>query len=126
MDTKRTLSITEARKRIFEIIDEVQKPDIYYTLTEKSKPKAVVLSVEEFESLWETIETLQDMPDLAKDIEEYNRDKLTGADKSYPTLEEVLEKEGFVVADKANKQYDVQHKIQASGKKRKGRAPAKR
>ena len=50
MDPKRTLSITEARKRIFEIIDEVQKPDTHYTLTEKGRPKAEILSVEKFDS----------------------------------------------------------------------------
>lgn len=126
MDSKHTLSITEARKRIFEIIDEVQKPDTHYTLTENGRPKAVILSVEEFESLWETIETLEDIPDLAKDIEEYKRDKKTGADKSYVTLEEILEKEGFVVADKGKEKYGVHYTAHAVNRKRKRKASGKR
>lgn len=51
MKTKNTLSVSEGRKKIFSIIEEVQKPDVYYTLTERGKPRAVVLSVEKFEYL---------------------------------------------------------------------------
>lgn len=109
MDAKRTLSISEARKRIFEIADEVQKPDTHYTLTENGRPKAVIISVEEFESLLETIEVLQEFPNLAKDIEEAERDFLRG---DYVTLDEILAKEGYIkeglmVADKDKQRYDV-------------------
>lgn len=126
MESKRTLSVTEARKRIFEIIEEVQKPDTYYILTEKGRPKAVILSVEEFESLRETIETLEEIPDLAKDIVEYERDRKTGADQSYITLEEILEKEGFVVADKIKERYGVQYTAHATSRKGKRKTPRKR
>ncbi len=51
MKTKNTLSVSEARKNIFEIIDEIQKPNVYYTLTERGKPRAVILSAEKFEYL---------------------------------------------------------------------------
>lgn len=120
MDSKRTLSITEARKRIFEIIEEVQKPDTYYTLTEKGRPKAVILSVEEFESLWETIATLEEIPDLGKSIEELERDIQSGEYKNYPTLEEILAKEGFVVADKMSKsqRYGVQTNRKTTSKQK--------
>lgn len=104
MDSKHTLSITEARKRIFEIINEVQKPDTHYTLTENGRPKAVILSVEEFESLWETIETHEDFPDLAKDIAEARAEYSRG---EYVTLEELLKKEGYVLADKGKQKYEV-------------------
>lgn len=118
MDTKRTISISEARKRIFEIADEVQKTGTYYTLTEKGKPKAVILSAEEFESLIETLGTLEDFPDLNKDIAELEHDKKTGAYDNYPTLEEILAKEGFIVADKAREIYGVRNKVQTKRKKR--------
>ena len=104
MDSKRTISITEARKRIFEIIDEVQKPDTYYTLTEKGRPKAVILSVEEFESLWETIKTLEDIPDLVQRAEDSERAYERG---EYVTLEELLAKEGYILADKGKQKYEV-------------------
>src|SRR3990167_4953335 len=104
MDSKRTISITEARKRIFEIIDEVQKPDTYYTLTEKGRPKAVILSVEEFESLWETIKTLEDIPDLVQRAGDAERAYERG---EYVTLEGLLAKEGYVLADKGKQKYEV-------------------
>jgi len=50
MKNKKTLSISEARKNIFDIAEEVQKPGVFYTLTEKGLPKAVVLSAEQFDS----------------------------------------------------------------------------
>ena len=53
MRAKTTLSITSARKNIFGIAEEVQKGDVYYTLTERGCPKMVVLSAKKFEALWE-------------------------------------------------------------------------
>lgn len=97
MDTKTTLSISEARRKIFKIAESVQKPSTYYTLTEKGKPKAVVLSAEEFESWQETLEVNRDFPNLEKDIKMAEGDYKK---KKYTTLEEVLSKEGFVLADK--------------------------
>lgn len=121
MDTKTTLSISEARKRIFEIADAVQKPDTYYILTENGRPKAVVISAEEFESWQETLEVMRDFPDLDKDIDEVERDIKSGAYKTYPTLEELFAKEGYVLADKANRAYDVSHRAQ--GKRAKSARP---
>ena len=51
MKTKNTLSVSEGRKKIFSIINDVQKPNVYFTLTERGKPKAVILSAEKFEYL---------------------------------------------------------------------------
>jgi prevent-host-death family protein len=53
MKTKTTLPITEARKKIFSIVQEVQKVHTSYTLTERGKPTAVILSAENYESLVE-------------------------------------------------------------------------
>lgn len=51
MNTKTTLSISEARKKFFSIADEVQSPEVYYTLTERGRPKAVIVSADRFEAL---------------------------------------------------------------------------
>ena len=115
MDAKTTLSISEARKRIFEIAEKVQKPDVYFTLTENGRPKAVIMSVEEFESWKETIEVMHDIPDLKKDIEEAERDYARG---DYITLEEVLAQEGYVLADKSKKKYGVSHSNPKKSQKR--------
>ncbi len=60
MTNKTTLSITEARKNIFAIAEQVQKPGRYYTLTEKGEPKAVIVSMGEFESWAETLDIMRD------------------------------------------------------------------
>lgn len=120
MNTKTTLPISEARKKIFKISDEVQKPGMYYTLTEKGRPKAVIMSAEEFESWQETLEVMREFPDLKKDVEKAERDFKSGAYKKYPTLEEILTEYGFVVADKSEIKY-VGGKVGKKGKKRPGK-----
>ncbi len=106
MDTKTTIPITEARKRIFEISDEVQKPGLYYTFTEKGKPKTVMMSAEEFESLQETIEVLRDFPDLDKYVKEMEKDLKSGKYKSYKTLQELMS------------EYEISGNIQTRNRKR--------
>lgn len=97
MDTGTTLSISEARKKIFAIADMVQKPSIFYTLTEQGKPKAVVMSANEFESWQETLEVVRIFPNLEKDIKKAEREY---KNKNCSSLEKVLAKEGFVLAQK--------------------------
>jgi antitoxin YefM len=115
MDPKRTLSITEARKRIFEIAEEVQKPDTYYTLTENGKPKAVILSVEEFENLLDDLDILSD-PDLLKEIEEAEQAIEKGDYYRWEDLKKELDEidAPVVVRDKAKRGYSVKR-----GKKKK-------
>lgn len=98
MDAKHTIPITEARRRIFDIAEAVQKPSLHYVLTEKGKPKAVIMSAEEFESWQETLEVMEQFPDLAKDISRLDRDIKTGRYKKYTTFEELLAKEGYAVS----------------------------
>ncbi len=86
MSVKTTLPISEARKKIFKIAEEVQKPNRYYTLTEKGRAKAVIVSAEEFESLMETIEIITN-PLLMKEIKESREDYKKG---NYVGLEQVL------------------------------------
>ena len=100
MDTKTTLPISEARKNIFKIAEKVQKPAVYYTLTEKGRPKAVVVSADEFESWQETLEVMRIFPKLEKDIKKAEREYKRG--KSL-TLEDVLSKEGFILSRKSKK-----------------------
>jgi len=100
MDTKTTLSISGARKKIFKIAEKVQRPATYYTLTEKGRPKIVVLSADEFESWQETFEVMRIFPKLEKDIERAEKEYKKG---HRLTLEDVLSKEGFVLYKKSKK-----------------------
>lgn len=107
MKISRTLSISEARKNIFKIADEIQKPDICYMLTENGKAKAVIMSASEYESWMETMEVMMEMPDLKKEIDEFEDDLRTGRVKNYTTLEEFLAKEGVSISDLKEKKDDV-------------------
>ena len=93
MNTKTTLPISQARKKIFDIAEEVQKPDTYYTLTERGLPKAVIMSAEEFESWQETLEVIQDFPHLKKEIKIAEKEYEKG---NYVILREFLAKNEYV------------------------------
>ena len=121
METKTTLPISEARKKIFKIAEKVQKPSTHYTLTEKGKPKVVMMSAEEFESWQETLEVMRDFPGLEKTIKKVDKDVRSGGYKKYPTLEEVLSKYGFILADKSKIKYGVSSKVRTKSRKRTGK-----
>lgn len=104
MDTKTTLSISEARKKIFEIADEVQKPNTHYMLTENGRPKVVVISASEFESWQTTREVTREFPHLKKNIEIADDNYHRG---EYITLGKLLAAEGFVLADKGTQKYGI-------------------
>ena len=88
-----TLAITEARKKIFDIANDVQG-GLHYTLTQHGKPKAVIMSAEEFDSWQETLEVMRDFPDLGKDIAEAEKDYKNG---DYTTLEDLLAENGLSI-----------------------------
>ena len=126
MDAKRTLSISEARKRIFELAEAVQKPDAYFVLTENGRPKAVMMSADEFESWQETLEVMHDFPDLQKDIDGVERDLKSGAWRDYATLDKLFAKEGYVLADKPRTFSGQTYRASSQSKEEKVRGKAKR
>ncbi len=110
MRAKTTIPITEARKKIFDIAEEVQKPGVYYTFTEKGRPKAVFMSYDEYDSLMETLEILSDpkiMKSIKKAEEEYERGE-------YVTLKEFLGDAEYnrtrLMADKGKRKYKTRRK----------------
>ncbi|MBU3964145.1 type II toxin-antitoxin system Phd/YefM family antitoxin [Patescibacteria group bacterium] len=100
MSTKTTISISEARKRIFQLTKEVQRPSVFYTLTDNGRPKAVIMSAQDFESWQETLEVMNIFPNWKKNIEKAREDYKKGRTVS---LEKLLFKDGFVLQKKANK-----------------------
>ena len=104
---KKTMTITEGRKELFKIAEEIQKPDTQYIFTREGKPGVVLMSTDEYDSLVETMEILSDpkiMEDIRKAEEEYERGE-------YCSWEEVKkelgyrEKESFALADKPKRKY---------------------
>ena len=116
--TKTTIPITEARKRIFEIAEEVQIPNKVYTITEGGKPKMVIMSAEEYESMIETMEVNRIFPNLDKDIAETEEAFRTGEHKNWPTLEDLERDWGFAVAEKPKKKYGVHTRNKTKSKKK--------
>ena len=114
---KNVISVTEARKQIFKLVEDANTKGQYYYLTEKGRAKAVLMSVEEFESWKETIEVYRIAPDLDSRIEEAERAFKSGEYKTFVTLEELFAKQGFSVAEKPKK-YHVSTKNSSSGAKR--------
>lgn len=92
--TENYVSLTEARKKIFELAQQVQNPGQYIILTEKGEPKAVMFSFSEMESVFETLEIAKTAK--LKDFQQ--------AGQLY-TAASLLEAEGYVLAEKPKKKY---------------------
>lgn len=75
---KHIISTTEARKNLFSIIEEVSSPNIFYTLTERGRAKAVIMSADEFESWAETLELVSLVPHLKKEMLESEKEIKAG------------------------------------------------
>ncbi len=115
MKTPKILSISDARKDIFNLADQASKPGNHIILTENGRPKVVMMSAEEFESWKETLEVQALCPDLRDDIAAGRKAYKWG---NYVTLEDVLAKQGYVLADKSKQQYGVSNRSVPSRSKR--------
>lgn len=117
--SKKTITITEGREKLFKIAQEVQKPDTYYELTIDGKPLVVLLSREEFDSILETIEILQN-PEILNDLKRAEDDFKKGRYSSWEEAKKTLHlEESFVLYDKAKAKYSSKAKKYERSKKRK-------
>jgi prevent-host-death family protein len=83
-----TLSLSEAKMKLSELIEKVQSTDAEFTITKNGRPAAVLVSPDEFEGWRETIEIKADgdlMTEIKKGIS-----ALKKRPKVY-TLEELFE-----------------------------------
>lgn len=112
MNSKTTLSLTEARKRIFDIAEDVQKPGKYYTFTENGSPKAVLMSSDQFDSLIEDLELAGD-PGFAKRMEAVEKEFERGEFSSWEDVKKELglhKLQPVMVMEKAKKNYQPKTK----------------
>lgn len=71
----RIVPFTEARARLTELLDDVERRHEHVVITRNGRPVAIVVSPEEWEALEETLEVLQDeellaaLRDSEKDVE---------------------------------------------------------
>ena len=78
----RTLPLTEARKDLSKLVDEVTSAHEHVTITRQGRPAAVVMSADEFESWQETLEILAD-PETMASLKRAERDIKAGRVTSY-------------------------------------------
>lgn len=64
------IAISDVRAKLPELVDKVNKNLDRVVITVNGKPKAVLVSEEELESLEETAEILASNPNIKKDLEE--------------------------------------------------------
>lgn len=81
-----TLSITNARKNIYQISSDIAETSAIYTLTDKGQSKVVMMSVEEFESWQETLAVMEIFPNLKQDIKAAEKDFAEGSTISIDEL----------------------------------------
>lgn len=111
---KHTIPITEARKNIFALINDVNIKGTRYILTDKGHAKAIIMSAEEFEAWQETLEVMKDFPDLDEAIKKAHDEYSEG---KYVTLEKLLMNGGYIM-DKARKKYDIPGRSSKTNRKK--------
>lgn len=73
----RTIAISEAKVKLSQFVDEVYKTHDSITISKDGEPETVLMSIQEYESLVETLEVLSD-PELMEDIRISEREMKTG------------------------------------------------
>lgn len=102
MNMKTTKSATEVRKDFFDILDQVERSGVPYTITKAGKPVVVMMSAEEYESWQETLDIMSD-PELVKGIKEGLDDLKHGRTSTYEQVFGMTQKESLVLAEKKAK-----------------------
>lgn len=104
---KKIISITEGRKKLFKIVEEIQKPDTYYSFTVGGKPQVVLMSQDEFDSIMETMKILSD-PEVMEDLKKADEDFKKGRYSSWEEVQEKLgleRKSSLILRDKPKRKY---------------------
>lgn len=97
------LPATQARKQFFKILEDIDKPNKTYTITLGGRPKAAIISFDEYERWLETLEVLKDTS-VMREIKKADEGLKKG---EYVTLTDILAKEGFVTVNKLSKKHEV-------------------
>lgn len=83
------LPANEARSNFYKILEDVDKTMSHYTITHRGRDKAVIMSVQEFESWQETLEIMAN-PQLVKDIKQGMKELKEGKGLSEEEVDKIL------------------------------------
>ena len=75
--SSKTLTITEAKKKLLELVEEMDQMNERITLTKNGIPTAVMMSLDDYDSLIETLEILSD-PKILKSLQKSRQQKKMG------------------------------------------------
>ena len=110
---KNIISITEARKAIFDIAEKVQKHGNHFAFTENGKPKMIVMSAEEYEDLMEDLALMENPKFLAR-VKKAEEQFAKGDYVSWQDVKKNLSIRNkpllLAVADKPKKKYSAKKK----------------
>ncbi len=91
-----TLPLAEARNNLSKIVDEVERTHDAITITRNGRPSAVVISVDDYESMMETFALLdspEEQASLAQAKEEYERGDVVTGDEMTKLMRERTRRE---------------------------------
>ncbi len=75
--TQTTLPATEIRKKLFKVLDEIDKTSRRFFITKGGVTKAVIMSADEWESWLETLEVMSDKK-LVRSLRQAEKDFTKG------------------------------------------------
>ena len=87
-----TISVRELRPTLSKVIDNIHKKFDRYVITKRGKPEVVMMSIDDYEGLLETLEIESD-PELMKRLKKAEEDMKKGKGKS---LEQIHKELGIV------------------------------
>ena len=87
-----TISIRELRPKLSQVINNIHKKFDRYVITRRGKPEVIMISIDDYEGLLETLEIESD-PELMKRLKQAELDMKNGKGKS---LEEIHKELGIV------------------------------
>lgn len=116
-NSEKIIPATQARKNFFTLLKSLQSPGgKYLTITLEGKPIAVLLSFAEFSSWKETVEVENDLA-LSHDLQQFKNYQFKASD--FIPLEDVLRKQGFLVAERPKQEYVSRGNKKKGGKRAK-------
>ncbi len=86
-----TITLKELRPELPKVFDDIDKKWERYIVTRHGKPSVVMLSVEDYESLMETLDILAD-PKAVKNLKQGEDDLRKGKTRSWQEIKAHLEK----------------------------------
>lgn len=86
-----TITLKELRPELPSVVDKIDKKWERYIVTKHGKPSVVMLNIEDYESLMETLDILTD-PVAMKGLRQGEKDLRAGKTRDWKTIKARLEK----------------------------------